>query len=193
MSKLSQLVGNLNERPMRTIDMPGREGEKVGLWCLTLDEEERARKRAFDFVQNVLKFSAIDLAYDEDRAIQDAIICEVLSVALRDSDRPIEPYVQNALEIKQRLNIDEILAMWRQYLVYVKERCLLKEAEDPEKELDELVQLVAQNFLIETRLSRLASTSLRDLVNIAVDRLVSLNGMKPGSSAGASPSDSAQP
>lgn len=181
MSRLSDLVGNLNERSCRTVDVPGHDGERVGLWSLTLHEEEQARKRAYEFVQKVLKFSAIDLEYDEQRALNDSVVCEILASGLRDPDSPINPYCEDAKELRERLSSAEIQNLFNEYLMFVKERSVLKDVEDPEKEIDELVQLVAQNFPMMNRLSRFGSTSLRTLLLHSVERHA--NGMKDKSLA----------
>jgi hypothetical protein len=190
-SKLAQLVGNLNERPCRTVDLPGREGESVGMWALTVSESQRARKRAYDFVQTTLKFSALDLEYDEQRAIQECIVSETLAVALRDPERPIDQWAADGADIRDRLSLPEIEALWAEYLTFVAERSPLKDIEDPEGFLDELVTLVAQNFPIVTKCSHLARPSLTVLLLTALDRLAS--GTKGSSSGGSSPAGSAAP
>lgn len=192
MSRLSELVGNLNKRPSKPVEIPNHPGEHVAIWCLTLNEEEQARKRAYEFVRNDLKFSAIDLEYDEQRAVNDSVLCEILATALRcpEEDRQHEPFAENALELRERLNSADLQALFQEYLKYVDERSVLKDVKDPERELDELIKLVAQNFPIATRLSRYASTSLRRLLIIAIDRCGS--GTSESLSGGVSPNASVE-
>ena len=156
--------------------MPGREGERIGLWSLTLHEEEQARKRAYAFVKDVLKFSALDLEYDEQRALNDSVVCEILATALRDPDSPINPYCEDAKELRERLSSAEIQNLFNEYLIFVKERSVLKDVENPDKEIDELIALVAQNFPIMKRLSHFGSVSARILLLTAIERLA--NGTK---------------
>jgi hypothetical protein len=189
-SRLEQLIGNLNGRPFKIVDMPGREGERIGLWSLTLHEEEQARKGAYEFVQNVLKFSSLYLEFDEQRALNDSIICEVLSRALRDPDSSINPYCEDADELRKKLSSGEIQNLFNEYLIFAKERSVLKDVEDPVAEVERLTALVRQGFPIAASLSRFGSPSLRILLLTALDNL-SQSGMTPESSVGSLPNDSA--
>jgi len=186
MTRLSDLIGNLNDRPSRTVEMPGREGERVGLWSLTLHEEEQARKRAYEFVQKTLKFSAIDLEYDEQRALNDSVVCEILATALRDPDSPINPYCEDAKELREKLTSTEIQNLFNEYMIFARERSILKDIQDLEKELDEMVEAIRCGYPLMARLSRYGSPSLRLLLLSLLDRFQ--NGTGSSASAGSSPS-----
>lgn len=191
-SKLAQLIGNLNERPMRIVEVPGTDGsERVGLWVATVHESQHARKRALEHVQKGIKFTALDLEYDELQALTEAKATETLAVALRDPDAPINPWAADGDEVRKRLSAPVIEGLWSEYVKFVAERSPLKDVEDPEGYVDELVALVAENFPIVTRLSQLARPALTSLLLTALDRCAS--GTKPSSSAGSSPDASADP
>lgn len=186
MSKLSDLIGNLNDRPSRTIQIPGRDDQQVAIWCLTVYEGELARKAAYKYVQKELAFSSLDLEYDEYRALDDAVICETLARALRDPDEKINAYCEDADDIRKRLTPGEVLDLWKEYNDFTKERTTLKDVQDIEKELDEMVETIRRGHPLMARLSRYASPALRRLMLSVLDRFV--NGTHSNASDGSSPS-----
>jgi hypothetical protein len=192
-SPLAAMIGDLSERPTETIEVPGLPGKQVKLWVLTQSEETRCRKKAYEWVRDPkgLGFDVLDLEYDEQRALHDAIMCEVLAEALRDAENPHNAFAANGREVRDRLGSGRIQDLWRKYIDYARTQQDLQDVEDPEKELDELVKLVLQGFPLATRLSRYASPSLRTLLLSALDRLGS--GPTASSSDGSSPSASGAP
>lgn len=187
-SPLAKLIGDLNERPCKVIPFPGYPGIEVGLWALTHSESEQARKVAYEWVRTTLKFSEIDLAYDDNQAIRDAIAIETLFVALRDPKLPINSFAKDSNEIRQRLKVDDIAKLHQEYAIFLDETSAWKQVADLPKEVDELVDLMGKGYPIAARLSFYASSSLRGLLLTAVDQLA--NAQTNSSSDSSSASDS---
>jgi hypothetical protein len=172
-SLLADLIGNLDERPCKPIDFPGRAGVRVGLWALTLYEEQEARREAYAYVRTVAKFSELDLAWEEQQCVKDAVATEILAKALRDPEVPIREFTASAQELRDRLGPDEIDLLMAAYNAYRAERYPLSSGQSAEKEVDQLVELVGKGSPIHARVSWLDTASLRKCLHTAVGRLAS--------------------
>lgn len=170
-SLLAELAGNLDQRPFKVVPFPGHDGHEIALWRLTLNEETQARKAAFKWVREALAFSELDLAWDEQRALYEAIAVETLAIALRSPKNPIQQFAADSDDLRDRLGSDEIAALHSLYNDFVEERAWLKTVKDPGGELDKLVDHTGKARPISMLLSRFGSPSLRKLLHIAVDRL----------------------
>lgn len=172
-SPLADLIGDLDERPCKTIPWPRRPDRSVSLWELTQSEGDAARKRAFEYVRDILKFSELDLAWDEQRAIYDAIAVETLAVALRKPENPKVPFARDAQQLRDRVSPHTLEALFSEYLTFVKQQHPLADVQDPEKELEELVSLVGKGYPIAARLTSYDITAARELLRTAVGQLAS--------------------
>ena len=189
-SPLAALIGNLDERPCKRVPIPGR-ANQVGLWALTVGETEMARKTAYSWVRDSLKFGELELAWDEQRAINDSVVIATLATALRDPEKPIDQWVKDHNELRQRLTHGQVTYLWTEYLQWLSESDWTKHVEDVEKDLASMVDLVGKGFPIATRLSYYDTLSLRQLLHTAVGQLASAATER--SSGTSSPSGSLAP
>ena len=192
-SPLELLIGNLDERDFKIVSFPGANGlpteRQLALWALTKGEEEAARKRAYSYVREVMKFSELDIAYDEQQCINDSKAIEILSVAMRDPNERINPFCRDATQLRDRLKSSQIRYLWKEYLTWLDETDVIKDVDDFEKEISDLTESVGKGYPIAPRLSYFDTPALRRLLHTAVGRLSSAATGRPSGSS--SPSDSA--
>lgn len=170
-SPLDRLLGD-EEREWKAIPWPTRPEATVALWCLTQAECEQARKRAYAYVRDALGFSELDLAYDDQRALNEAVMIEVLAVALRDPTDRERPFAQNA-DALRKLRPEVLGALFQEYLAWQRECSPFETAEDLDGELERLVDAWGKGSTVERRLTYFDTPSLRGLLHTAVGRLAS--------------------
>ncbi len=173
-SALRALMGDLGQRPTTTVKVPIKKGvdADVTLWALTQREENDARKAAYKFIKDELAFSEVELAWDEQRAINDAIVVEVLWRAMRHPQNKLVPFSTDANELRDFLGTQVLQGLFIEYVKWNKEQAWLLTVEDPVGELDKLVDHMGKARPVEQLLSRYDTTLLRQLLPLAVNRLL---------------------
>jgi hypothetical protein len=187
-SALAEMIGNLDKRPHKVIPFPGQPGRSVALWALSGTDDQAARKAAYEYVRSELKFSELDLVWEQQQAVTECVAAEVLSRALRDPENPERPFAASAQEVLERLSLDAIEALLIEYNKYASERYGLRGVKNAEKEVDALVDLLGKGLPITARLSQLDTPSLRRCLHSAVVMLSS--STTQSSSESLPPSDS---
>ncbi len=170
-SLIAKLIADMDERPFKVVSFPRRDGATVALWCLSMEEELLARKRAFKYVNEVLKFSELDLSWDENQALTDARVVEILAVAMRDPENRANAASTGPDEVRLRLSAVTLSALFREYQVFQGEQDDFEQVKDPVGTLGELVDHLKKARPISGILSRYATPSVRALLLTAVDRL----------------------
>ncbi len=174
-SALRALIGDLGQRPSRTIKVPIKKGVEadVVFWALTQTEENEARKAAFKFVKEELAFGEVELAWDEQRAINDAIMVEVLHRAMRHPSNKLVTFADSAAELRDFLGTQVLQGLFVEYIKWNKEQAWLLNVDDPIAELDRLADHMGKGRPVEQLLSRYDTSLLRELLRTAVERLLS--------------------
>ncbi len=188
-SPLAKLIGELDVRPYKTVDLPGVEGAQVALWCLTQAECDRAKAAALAYMRGTLKFSEMDLAYTPG-AFDDNVAIETLALAMRDPNDARQPFAKDGAEVR-RLGPKALGALHEEYVQFVAERSPLSQADDLEKEVDSLCEALKAGQPGDAWCRSFDGTSARRLLPILADRLARL--MNAPCSPLSSPSDSDPP
>lgn len=170
-SLLARLIADMDERPFKVVPFPRREGASVALWVLSMEEELEARLRAFKYVRETLKFSELDLAWDESQALTDARVVEILAVAMRDPENRGNAYATGPSEVRLRLSGVTLSALYREYALFQSEQDDFETVKDPVGKVDELVDHLKKTRPIAGILSHFDTPSVRVLLLTAVDRL----------------------
>jgi hypothetical protein len=172
-SPLAELIGDLLERPSHEITVPIKKGvdATIAFWALTQREELEARKAAFEFIRDGIKLTAVELEWDEKRALNDAIMDEVLWRAMRNPKNKILPFAESPSEIRSRIGSQVIQGLFVEYLKWNREQAWLRNSEDPVGELDKLVDHVKKLRPVNSLLMHFDTPLLQDCLLIAIDRL----------------------
>jgi hypothetical protein len=174
-SPLAELIGDLNGRPAHQAHVVLRKGVEltIPMWALTQQEEHDAKIRAHKYVKDYLAFTEVDLAWDEQQALADAVAAEVLAISLRNPKNVTLPFANDAQEIRTLLPSAVIGTLTTEYVKYQREQAWLQNVEDPVGELDKLVDLLGKGIPVSALLTRYDGDTLRSLLHSAVDRLAS--------------------
>lgn len=171
-SPLASLLDGRVRQASEPFEVPGI-GTKAVFWVLTAREDQAARKAAFDYLRAELRFSEIDLAYDESRAKNEAVAAFTLAAALRSAELPETPFATNGKEVLERLGIDAIAALFRRYNEFLTVVSGWLQVEDLPAEVDKLVGLVKKGMPLSASLSYYDMPSLRGLAHTMATRLAS--------------------
>ncbi len=164
-SRFAQAMARQGGRPVKVVDFPGLDGERVGVWCPNAQEETEAEVAARKHLTGHYKMSALDLSLtSETELYQRERDVEMLTLVLRDPDEPNDAFFESSDEARglTRPQVRALLALVEDFR---RERY---EARTPENAA-ELVRLVRESKAVgalSTWLTSCDAGTLRELVEL---------------------------
>lgn len=164
-------------------------GVPLGLRVLSADESVRVRAQAVRWLTAACSFTEDFLigTTDGTAIIEFEVKVRTLALALVDPSAPTQTIAKDSDNLRQRLDVDEISALFELYVDWVQERSPITSARSVE-EVNALVDALGKGTMPHSRLSTYDASTVRTIARELASRLRTLTS-SPSSPTPSSPDE----